>query len=395
VTTVDFDHVVLGGGLAGLSLAERLVAHGVSGSSIALIEPEQRAFVNRTFCCFLDDEAVAHAWVDRDWITASWSAWSVADDRETVRSHSQALPYVHLDPERIEAALVARLANAGVSVLRSACRTVEPIGLGLRCPLDSGEDVVGRRVHDSRPAGSDQPLPRVVQSFVGRRIDVAEACFDPDEAVLMDFRRSTGTEFLYLLPFSRTSALVEYTRFGPFASAGDRESVEASLRSRLDDYLAASSIGSHEVVREEVGHLPMDARLGQAETGVAGWSRIGTPAGALRPATGYGFLPIRSFADRYAQRLVRDPEAKPPGVFPAWLRWLDGVFLDHLARHPDRGPALFVALSKALRTAEGRADGFARFLSERPRGADLLRVMASLPTLPMVGAACRYTLGVS
>ena len=57
----------------------------------------------------------------------------------------------------------------------------------------------------------------LLQHFKGWYIETKQACFQPDSATLMDFRaeQNRGTAFFYVLPFSATKALVEYTLFSP------------------------------------------------------------------------------------------------------------------------------------------------------------------------------------
>ena len=75
--------------------------------------------------------------------------------------------------------------------------------------------------HDATPK-----TIRLLQHFKGWVIETNEPSFDPNKATMMDFRVSQqhGTTFAYVLPFSATSALVEYTLFheGTFAAGAIR-----------------------------------------------------------------------------------------------------------------------------------------------------------------------------
>ena len=66
------------------------------------------------------------------------------------------------------------------------------------------------------------------------------------------------------------------------------------------------------------------------------------------------------------------------------LAWMDGVFVDVLKRDPQSAPDLFYRMFRG--TTGGR---FARFMMEQPSPADVLAVVASLPTLPFLRAAAR------
>ena len=54
-----------------------------------------------------------------------------------------------------------------------------------------------------------------MQHFKGWVIESAKEVFEPEKATMMDFRvqQDFGTTFVYVLPFTKTTALVEYTLF--------------------------------------------------------------------------------------------------------------------------------------------------------------------------------------
>ena len=57
--------------------------------------------------------------------------------------------------------------------------------------------------------------PQVWQHFLGWKITTDKDCFDVDQAMLMDFDlgEQPDVRFIYVLPFSKNSAMVECTIF--------------------------------------------------------------------------------------------------------------------------------------------------------------------------------------
>jgi lycopene beta-cyclase len=55
----------------------------------------------------------------------------------------------------------------------------------------------------------------LLQHFVGWEIEAESEIFNPERAVFMDFDlpQKNGVTFMYVLPFSKKRALVEYTLF--------------------------------------------------------------------------------------------------------------------------------------------------------------------------------------
>ena len=65
------------------------------------------------------------------------------------------------------------------------------------------------------PGDDSKNAIKLLQHFKGWVIETGKPFFNPAEATMMDFRvhQQHGTTFAYVLPFSTTSALVEYTLF--------------------------------------------------------------------------------------------------------------------------------------------------------------------------------------
>ena len=115
--------------------------------------------------------------------------------------------------------------------------------------------------------------------------------------------------------------------------------------------------------------------------------RAGAGAGALRAATGYAFLRIQNWAEACSGSIARDgpPLAQPEE--PPLRAWLDAVFLSAIAKQPSSAADYFLRIAEAL-----NPDAFARFMSDAPRGHDLIRLMTALPPMPFISAAARIGL---
>ena len=67
MNTPHYDYIILGGGLAGLSLAYHLIHSPLRDRSILIVEPDDKARNDRTFCFWADrptpfDSLVYRAW---------------------------------------------------------------------------------------------------------------------------------------------------------------------------------------------------------------------------------------------------------------------------------------------------------------------------------------------
>ncbi|WP_200342045.1 lycopene cyclase family protein [Rhodovibrio sodomensis] len=369
---------ILGAGLAGLSLAVRLVEAGVR-APITLLEPRTGYGDDRTWGFWeTEPHPFAHLVAER------WPAWRV---RTPAAAHIRrgSVPYVRLPAAAVYRDALARLDRAGNVVRRMGVRVTGVAGA--QVALDTGERLHAGVIYDGRPPEATQIAsghgrgPRLLQQFVGRRVRTGRPAFEPGVADLMDFRVSQrhGIAFLYVLPSGPCEALVEATVFA--GQPVGAEVLDRLLAEGLAARCRAADTQVTEVLGTERGAIPMVPGLGRTPARAGGTIAIGTRAGAPRGATGYAYLPIQ----RHVAVLAADAAAGRPrgrGMRGAGTDWLDQVFLRRLLRAPDAGPALLARLFDRV-----PADRLVRFLMERGGVRDHLAVMSALPTLPLLREA--------
>ncbi|MDZ7713394.1 MAG: lycopene cyclase family protein [Rhodovibrio sp.] len=273
---------ILGAGLAGLSLALRLVEAGVD-APITLLEPRTAYACDRTWGFWeTEPHPFAHLVAER------WPAWRVTT---AAAQHVRAgtVPYVRLPAGRVYVDAMERLARASNVSVRHGARVT---GVdGDRVQLADGTTLRAGVIYDGRPpapaALAAGPGPRLLQQFVGQRVRTDRPAFTPGVADLMDFRLSQrhGIAFLYVLPSGPCEALVEATVFAGRPVGWD--ALEGLLADGLARRSAAAGARVSAVVAEERGAIPMVPGLGRGRAAPCGPIPIGTRAGrrAPRPAT--------------------------------------------------------------------------------------------------------------
>ena len=377
----DYDAVILGGGLAGLSLATRLAT--VPGCRTLIVEPRTAYRRDRTWCYWrLHDHPFRSA------VAKSWDSWTVqrpdGHGGASVALQTDAtIPYDMIPADRLYASAEATIGQAShierlsghsaLSVAEAADRvTVETTAGG----------VTASTVFDSRlPPGRAGDLR---QRFLGLEIETASPCFDPNTVTLMDFavpQQPGAVHFLYVLPTSPTHALVEDTWLAPAEAAlpDYKASIAAYMRQRFgtDDYVE---------LFEEEGSIPMSPGL-QGGRGTGRVVPIGTAGGAVKPSSGYGFLATQRMTDAIAGDLATGRRPRPVQPRSPAARWMDSVLLNALQRNPERAPELFHSLF-----ARCPPGSLVRFLNDLGGAADIARVIAAMPKAPMIAAAMRRLL---
>lgn len=374
--------MIAGAGCAGLSLAVHLLEVGVPELEVLLVDRREVHLRDRTWCYW--------SGADHPFQTAvrhSWHRWRVITEFGEVERGSRTLAYrcIPADAfydqalERIEAAPNVRLLRGtDVEGFREAEGGVEV--------LTSEGTLRARRAFDGRPPG---PRPAQageidwVQHFVGMEIEAERSCFDPSVATLMDFRVMRGTEirFMYVLPLSDRTALVEDTFFG--GEPLPEEEYLRSIRTYVADVLGVDEWTERS---RERGAIPMST-LPPPRPPNPKVTNLGTRAGLARPATGYAFMAIQRESRRIAAHVARHgPDAPVPAVrpYPRATAFLDRVFLAYLDRVPEAAPGLFLRMFEAVEPHR-----MARFLFDGGTAADRIALMRSLPAAPLVGQAIR------
>jgi lycopene beta-cyclase len=357
------DIAIIGGGLAGLSLAVRLARPQFRHLGIVLIEPRRAYARDHTWSC----------WSVRDHpftaITTRWESWLVASETRTVRRGAPGITYGAIAADAFYALAlkiiggapwITRL-NAGADSLRE---------LPDRVMIEAEGTIQARQVFDARPpaTASNSGLRQI---FLGQEIEAGHDVFDPSAAMLMDFRLppspAPGVHFMYVLPSSPRRALVEDTWFvRPGVTPPDHR---AAIAAYLAHHHRLAEFG---VSFEEHGDLPMDPDFTPPDE-----SRIhpiGAASGALRPATGYAFLAIQAQCDQIAAALAADGRLATTVRRPVTVRAMDRLLLASLRRAPAQAPEIFGRLFSRCPPAR-----LVRFLSDRGSRLDNAFVAANTP----------------
>ena len=198
----------------------------------------------------------------------------------------------------------------------------------------------------------DVPENSLLQHFKGWEIKTDKAVFDANILTLMDFRcdQSRGIHFIYLLPFSENTALVESTLFSK--QTEDSAFYEQAIQTYLEDIY---QIDDFQILRKEAGCIPMNFLSPRDPSLLA----IGANGGCVRASSGYAFAFIQKQVQQIARDLAEGGEiTKIPVPHRTADRWLDRVFLAVLKAHPEAAPDIFLRMAKAL-----SGDELAKFMS--------------------------------
>ena len=369
----EVDLLILGGGCAGLSLAQKLSALGNACPTVLVVE-QRAVYCNDRTWCFWDNhdqgvtELVTHHW---RWLKLGSQARTVLFDCGP--SHYQMLAASSFY-ERAQQAIAG---CSKVTLALGEAVTAEPtqISGGWRV-VTSQRQITARWVVDTRPWALPAAGGAMLwQSFYGQEICCEQEVFNSEAAELMDFTAGANGQipFTYVLPVSRHRALVEATVFGPAPLA--RAALSAQLDSAVQQYTSGSPFS---IARSESGILPMGLALTPPSLGL-GHVAVGVMAGGARASSGFAFQRIQQWAEQCCAALATGSLPTTHRADPLLVRMMDRLFLKVLRASPQAAPDLFLSLFEHADSA-----CVIRFLSGKSTVMDCLLVMKALPARPFV-----------
>ncbi len=376
----DADLILVGGGLANGLIAWWLRALRPA-CRVLLLEAGSVLGANHTWSFHPSDLTPAQAALLAPLVAHRWPAHAVVFPNRRRRLSGG---YASLSSARFDCRLREALgegARVGTPVVRLGATSVT---------LADGRVLRAGAVIDGRGPRPSPWLTLGYQKFLGQEVRLASP-HGLDAPVLMDasVAQHGGYRFVYLLPFSADTLLIEDTVYA------DEEALDPELlRRRIAAYAGERGWTVSEVLREESGVLPIvlggDIDAFWHEAAVQGAvPRSGLAAGLFHPTTGYS-LPD---AVALAERIAALPDLAAPALFEA-------IRAHSIARWRSRG--FFRLLNRMLFRAAAPAERWkvmarfyglpepliGRFYAGRLGWADRLRILTGKPPVPL-GAALR------
>ena len=335
IKRTDYDIIFAGwGASACILLNEMAKTKKLEGKRILILDPDEKQENDKTFCFWAEpsDE------IFQDYKSIVSNSWNKIQINNNTAQTISPLKYYHLNS--IDLYNLARkiINNYDIEYLKESV-------LGIykedKLFIESDNKIyTSSWVFDGRPpdfSKLDKKDYYISQSFFGYKISLENSTFDSDVYHMMDFRVSqhTATQFIYILPYSKTKALVELTRFGK--QILNQNEAEKELEKFIQKHY-----GKHEILETEKGIIPMSSILPKNEI-VKNCINIGTRAGNVKPSTGYAFKNM--FKQAKAICSSKDFSVNKVAVNKRFL-FYDQLLLIILTVWPSKGRPIFERLFK-------------------------------------------------
>ena len=385
-----YDYIVAGAGCAGMSLLMRMASDPFfSSKQILVVDADDKKLNDRTWCFWekesdIFEPVVHHIWEELDFFSDHFSTeMDIAPYRYKMIRGIDFYAYVKntiasLPNIEWKKASVKRLLGA-TELLATQTTSTHQITAGIE--LNDGTTVFASYVFSSILFEPIQKSPKdfhFLQHFTGWEIEAVIPCFNPGRAVFMDFRVSQehGTTFMYVLPTSETTALVEYTLFTE--NLLPDEAYEKAIR----DYIGSElKIQDYTIVHREKGVIPMTTH--NFPRYQDNHIYIGIAGGEAKASSGYAFKSIQKRTAAIVKALKEGKSLASNKSFAEKKGHLyDAVLLHVLHYQKMPGGQVFADIFKGNKAADVLS-----FLDNESSLFTDLKIMSSVPTRIFLPAA--------
>ena len=405
-----YQYIIAGGGMAGLSLAFYLDKSSLRDKKILIIDREEKNVNDHTWCFWETGVSPFEEIIFKKWKgvwfygTENFSQFIDLQDYTykmirgidfyeyiiTILKKNVNVTFLQANIEGIEAVCGdhwdAQSDNGIVTVGGDT-----PHGLNVsNSPIvktDKGDFVATEMVFDSffRSKYNNPKQHNMLQHFKGWVIDTDKPVFKIDEPTLFDFRIDQKDElrFVYVLPYSETKALIEFTIFSDNLIA--HEEYEFYLKKYIEETIKVGDYqikeGEYQISETEFGVIPMSDEKHEISP-MPKVIRIGTSGGYVKASTGYTFQRSQRFLQNLVKTLEVDKNVSNGMKVNKWKSILDTILLNVMLKKRTPQDGIFTYLFK-----NNKASRILKFLDEDTSFLEDLLIVNSVPKLPFIKAA--------
>lgn len=389
-----FDYIFTGTGLASLMTIYKMVLSGkFAGKSILLLDQDLKKANDRTWCFWEKEDSIWNPIISKKWDLALFA-------NEDFKRDLELKPYTYNKINGLDFynfVFEAISIQPNITFLNEKVTDINELETHIFVGTEENRytcSYLFNSIYTKAFAEGQKKYPVLQQHFAGWFIKSESEVFNPDEVTFMDFsvEQKENTRFMYVLPTSKTEALVEYTLFS------EKLLPLAEYENEIQIYLQKLGIQQFEITEKEQGSIPM--------TCYPFWKKntkrvlnIGTAGGWTKASTGYTFknsdkksselvefITHKSASPETSASLSMKEESMNMTTFYKKRRfWFyDLLLLDILYRHNELGSSIFSSLFK-----KGNPQLIFKFLDEETTFLEDVKVILKCPKLSFIKALFR------
>jgi lycopene beta-cyclase len=282
-----YDYILAGMGCAGLSLAMQLKRSSLKFSKVLLVDKDLKNKNDRTWCFWTKEK---NNWFD-EIVFKRWGKFLFKSDN--LNKEISLKPYSYLMIKGIDFynfCLNELKTDPRFEIITDEIIKIETVSsnafLTTKNHIYSCDHLFNSafRILNKKPKHINY-----VQHFKGWLIETEKDSFNDECPVFMDFtvEQHNDCRFVYVIPFSKNKALIEYTGFSNEGLSD--ELYDKELKNYIQNIL---NINTYKIIETEKGNIPMVESdfINPFGDRVV---NIGTSGGSSKPSTGYTFYFIQ------------------------------------------------------------------------------------------------------
>jgi lycopene beta-cyclase len=357
----EFDYIILGGGLSGLSLAYEMNRQGCLKEKTLCVIEKRKEYIRDKSWCYWDFDNNKF----KDCVIKSWEDFSITLNDKTVTVNCNKTPYRAIDSKKFYEFTINQIkSNNNISIIMDC--DVQLVGEEF-IETDKG-NYKGGFVFDSL-IDLNRYDSLMYQHFFGCEIETEIEYFNDEIVDLMNFdcSQNGGLHFFYTLPFSRTKALIETTWYSKSIKSKE------DYQNEMNDYLTRKKIVG-KINYTEYGAIPLDLPFIKKNNLTEKYLRIGIAGNLTRASTGYTFQAIQTFSEQIANSMRLSNKIIMPHIRPAKYNFLDKIFLSVMKNNYKQMPSIFFNLFKSNNNSS-----IVNFLTDRSNWIEDFKILLSMP----------------
>jgi lycopene beta-cyclase len=361
-----FDYIIIGTGLAGFQLALKLSEDSYfNDKQIALIDPSEKNTNDKTWSFW---ETESSKW--QSIILKSWKKASIITSKKDITLELN--PYTYHTIRAIDFYTFAKTQLRTKANFHLITEKVISVKENKTVVVSTeNHSYSASHVFDSRiPIDffKNNTSITIVQHFRGWIIKTDHDTFDDTKVTMMDYRLKDGnqTTFMYVLPFSKTEALVEFTYFTE--KVVNEHVYEEYIKTYIKDFL---HIDYYSILETEAGQIPM-TNFNFSKFNTQKVTKIGTAGGWVKGSTGYSLKHTEKKVSKIIENL-KSKKTPSSNLFERKYKFYDKVFLKVLKDDNHKGEWIFEQFY-----SKNSVQTMFRFLDEESSFLEDLNIMWSL-----------------
>ncbi|MES2577268.1 MAG: lycopene cyclase family protein [Bacteroidota bacterium] len=370
-----YDYIFTGAGLSALMTVYKMVQSGTfKNISILLLDENTKKTNDRTWCFWKTNNSVWEQSISKKWDSALFANENFRRDLDLQPYHYNMVKGLDFYNQVFD--LLSKQEN--ITFVNQKVLEIEESETIILVQTESESFSCSKlfnSIYNKQKAESQAKYPVLQQHFIGWFIRSEQPVFNSEQATFMDFsvEQKGNTRFMYVLPTSKTEALLEYTLFS------HHHLKKEEYENEIKKYIEKLGITTYEIVEKEQGSIPMTCYpFWKANT--KNVINIGTSGGWTKASTGYTFKNSDKKSSELVAFLQRETDfTKFHKRTKFWF--YDLLLLDILDRKNELGSHIFSSIFK-----KGNPSLIFKFLDEETTFIEDIQVILKCPKMLFIKA---------